>query len=63
MYNGCKCNCVTFIYNMLVGFEQYLEKYLKTILLNVCGPMAQVDTSEIDRKSPCDQSVNKSHNF
>ena len=63
MYNGCKYNCVTFIYNMLVGFEQYLEKYLKTILLYVCGPMAQVDTSEIDRKSPCDQSVNKSHNF
>ena len=25
--------------------------------------MAQVYTSEIDRKSPCDQSVNKSHNF
>ena len=51
MYNRYKYNCVTFIYNVLVGFEQYLEKYLKTILLYVCGPMAQVDTSEIQKKS------------
>ena len=29
----------------------------------MCGPMAQVDTFLIDIKSPCDQSVNKSHNF
>ena len=48
---------------MLFGFEYYLKKYLNTILLYVCGPMAQVDISEIDRKSQCDQSVNKSHNF
>ena len=48
---------------MLFGFEYYLKKYLNTILLYVCCPMAEVDISEIDRKSQCDQSVNKSHNF